>query len=393
MRVLINGACLFRPRTGVGHTTANLHRTLEATFPDDTFWLYPGGLVGGVASRVMRGPTFRSSRTATIEDRGSGSIRGLVGTVVRQAARSVYRSHLQTSARWGQFDLYHEPNFVAVKTNLPTIITVHDLSVLTHPEWHPAERVRFHERHFRNGVNSAAHVIVVSETVRQEAMDVLGLPSEKVTAVHNGLDEQYRPQPLPVVNAYRERAALHERYFLAVGTIEPRKNLGTLMRAFCDLPAAIRQRCPLVLAGGWGWKSSADREFFENVAGPLGARHLGYVAHVDLPALYAGAATLLYPSHYEGFGLPPLEMLACGGSVIASTTPAVREVLGEQARYVEPRDLEGWREAMKRAAIEPPMEPNATGIAHAMSFSWARAAEQTRKVYRKVAGVISQGER
>lgn len=385
MRVLINGACLIRPRTGVGHTTANLHRSLEQTFPTDTFWLYPGGMLGEVASRVLRRPKFLSDSNAN-----SGlSIRGMVGTVVRQAARSVYRTHLQTSAKWGRFDLYHEPNFVAVRTTLPTVLTVHDLSVLTHPEWHPAERVRFHERHFRNGVEKAAHVIVVSEAVRRETMDVLGLPGDRVTTVHNGLDDQFRPQPIEGVKAYRQRAKLPERYLLAVGTIEPRKNIGSLMRAFADLPAEIRAQCPLVLAGNWGWKSDVEREYFETTARDRGVIHLDYVGHRDLPSLYAGAAALLYPSHYEGFGLPPIEMLACGGSVIASTAPAVREVLGAHADFVDPLDLEGWREAMRRTAMGEGFDQSDEKVRHACSYSWTRAAVQTHSVYQSVLAGIS----
>ena len=302
-------------------------------------------------------------------------------------AHALHRGVFRVAARWGRFDLYHEPNFVPVRTHLPTVVTVHDLSVLLHPEWHPADRVRFHERHFRRGLADAAHVVVVSESVRRELIEFLGVAPERVTAVHNGIGENYRPQPAASVAAMRSRLGLPPRYLLAVGTIEPRKNIGTLLRAFADLPPGLREKCPLVLAGGWGWKSEPERELVRTLPGG-GVIHLGYVADDDLPALYAGAAALFYPSFYEGFGLPPVEMLACGGAVVASTAAAVREVVGRHAVLIDPHDLAGWRDALKRTVTEPDWldAVRRGGIEHAGQFSWAAAAERTFAVYQSVLG-------
>lgn len=309
--------------------------------------------------------------------------------LARALAKAAYRLHLRLAARLGRFDLYHEPNFVPVPTHLPTVVTVHDLSVILHPEWHPADRVRFHDRHFRNGIEAAEHVVVVSESVRREAIDVLGLSPDRVTAVPNGIGGQYRPQTPEAVAAVGRRLGLPPRYALAVGTIEPRKNILTLLRAFCDLPPAVRAACPLVLAGGWGWKSEPEREVFEGEARAKGVVHLGYVADDDLPGLYAGAAALFYPSFYEGFGLPPVEMLACGGGVVASTDPAVREAVGWHARLLDPRDFDGWRDALRRVAedAEYLTECRRGGVAHARRFTWDVAADRTRDVYRQVLGL------
>jgi alpha-1,3-rhamnosyl/mannosyltransferase len=229
-------------------------------------------------------------------------------------------------------------------------------------------------------------VVVVSDSVRREVIDVLGLGPDRVTTVYNGIDARFAPQSPSTIEELRQRKNLPEHYLLAVGTIEPRKNIGSLMRAFCDLPPELRERCPLVLAGGWGWKSQKEREYFETEARHRGVRHLGYVADVDLPALYGGATALLYPSHYEGFGLPPVEMLACGGAVIASTADAVREVLGPNAHFVEPLDEVGWRDAIGRAIRDFDFLEHLRrgGLEYANAFTWARAAEQTHSVYRRV---------
>jgi alpha-1,3-rhamnosyl/mannosyltransferase len=395
MRVLINGVCTLKPKTGVGHTTAELHRALARLYGEG-FWLYPGAVIGRVARRVLGTARGAAPRAAT----EGGPCARLVGAALRGgpsswasgAAKAVYRAHFRTLARWTRFDLYHEPNFVPHQTRLPTVVTVHDLSVLLFPEWHPVDRVKFHDRHFRRGLASADHVIVVSESVRREVVAQLGLAADRVTAIHNGIGDRFRPQPPDEVERTRRRLGLPPRYLLAVGTIEPRKNVGTLLRAFCDLPPALREACPLVLVGGWGWKSEPERELFETEARHRGAIHLGYVADEDLPGLYAGAAALLYPSFYEGFGLPPVEMLACGGAVVASTAAAVREVVGGHAPLLDPHDLGGWRDAMRRAVAEPDFADDLRGsVAHARRFTWDAAARRTFAVYRQVLGLPDAG--
>jgi len=384
MRVILNGVSALKPKTGVGHTTANLYRAVLELGTADEFWLYPGSAVGSLAARYLshaRPPRPIHNPTPT----GGRAYKARLTDV----AKAAYRAHLRASARWGAFDLYHEPNFVPVPTHLPTVVTVHDLSVLLNPEWHPADRVAFHERHFLRGVAHAAHVIVVSESVRQEMITTFGTPPDRVTAILNGIAPQYFPRPAETIDAVRRKLGLPSRYLLAVGTIEPRKNIRTLLRAFCDLPASSRAACPLVLAGGWGWRSESDRELFETQARPRGAVHLGYVADADLPDLYSGAEALFYPSFYEGFGLPPVEMLACGGGVVASTAAAVREVAGGHAWLLDPHDLAGWRDAMRRVIDDRRALDGCRhgGVAHARRFTWERAARQTHGLYRNVMGL------
>jgi alpha-1,3-rhamnosyl/mannosyltransferase len=304
-------------------------------------------------------------------------------------ARSAYAAHFHSIARLGRFDLYHEPNLVPFRVQLPTVVTVHDLSVILFPQWHPAERVKRYEQAFARGVETAAHILVDSDAVRLEAIRVLGLAPERVTTIHCGVSPAYRPQTPEEVTAVRRRLDLPSRYLLYVGTVEPRKNLTTLLRAFCDLPGELRAACPLILGGSWGWKSEPERELFESEARHKGARYLGYVADEDLPGLYAGAEALYYPSHYEGFGLPPVEMMACGGVCVVSTAAAVQEVVGTQAPALEPKDLEGWRDSLQRAITDRDYlaKYRPGGPAHAARFSWENAAKMTLAVYRRVLGL------
>src|SRR5262245_57767552 len=268
MRVLFNGASAIRPKTGVGHTTANLHRALVRVAPQDTFWLYPGERVRNLAARFFKPPA-----------RPTGSISppkpanpSLTKRLALRAARLGYATHFHAVARIGRFDLYHEPNLVPFRTPLPTVVTVHDLSVILFPQWHPADRVRRYEQSFARGVAAAAHILVDSDAVRAEAIRVLGLAPDRVTTIHCGVGPGFCPQSPSRIAAVRTRLDLPPRYLLYVGTVEPRKNLLTLLRAFCALPAELREACPLVLGGTWGWKSDAERELFDREGRHKGVR-------------------------------------------------------------------------------------------------------------------------
>jgi alpha-1,3-rhamnosyl/mannosyltransferase len=387
MRVVLNGLAALKPKTGVGHHVADLFAALAAD-PADHVTLYPGEFLGN-AAKAIRPAKGGGGPPAPAQPR---PVREWLARTAKSAAVAASRLHFAGFTRAFRFDLYHEPNFVPFPSRLPTVITVHDLSVLKYPQWHPADRVKQHQRHFLRGLGKAQHVIVVSEAVRQELIDELNCPPQCVTAVHNGVSPQYRPQPAEEVARVRLAYDLPDKFFLCVGTIEPRKNLTAAMRAFVGLPPAVRSACPLVLAGPWGWRSDAERELFEREGRAAGVRHIGYVPAADLPAVYSAARVLVYPSHYEGFGLPPVEMLACGGAVLASTADAVREVVAGHAWFVDADDVGGWKDALHRAATEDEFidRLRTNGARLAAMYTWERAAAETRRVYAKVLGRAEQ---
>ena len=285
-------------------------------------------------------------------------------------------------------DLYHEPNNIPLPSDLPTVVTVHDLSALLHPEWHPAHRAAEYQARFHKGVAQARRFLAVSEFTRQELIHTLGLRPDRVTRTYNGVRPGLGPMPAAEVRATLRRLGLPPRYLLYLGTIEPRKNVMTLLRAYVKLPGEVRERCPLLLVGGWGWNSADVAAFLDAEARHRGVIYTGYLPEEHVAAVMNGARALVYPSLYEGFGLPPVEMLACGGAVLCSTAGALVETVGVRAHLIEPLDEDGWRTALHRAAVDDDWlgELRRGAVEAARPFTWDRCAADTLAVYRSVCG-------
>jgi len=384
MRVVVNELATLGRRTGVGHYTAELVRCLRRLTPPATITGFPDPII----RRVRQAWSWLRRRRAA----PGGGVPG--GGVLHNHGRSVLRHYFRALTRLRGFDLYHEPNFLPLPCDLPTVATLHDLSVLLHPEWHPIDRVAAYERDFRDGLARTTHVITVSEFARQEMIRILGLRPDQVTRVYNGVRPGLCPLPPAETAAGLRRLGLPPEYLLYLGTLEPRKNLVVLMRAYCGLPEALRRRFPLLLVGGWGWRAEGVADYLESVGRAHGVRHVGYVADEHLPLLYNGARALAFPSLYEGFGLPPVEMLACGGAVLASTTGAVAETAGGAGHLIDPQDEDGWREALRRVCTSEEwwQSLRRNAVTAARPFTWERSAADTLAVYCDVLGLSAAAE-
>jgi glycosyltransferase involved in cell wall biosynthesis len=268
------------------------------------------------------------------------------------------------------------------------VVTVHDLSAVLHPEWHPAGRVALFEREFLPRVRQFAHILTVSDAARAEIIRTFNLPPDRVTRAYNGVRAGLRPRPVAETTPTLRRLGLPDTYLLHVGTLEPRKNLLMLLRAYASLPSDVRERCPLVLVGPWGWRFEELAGYYEAEAKHRNVIHLGYVAEADLPAVYAGARALVFPTWYEGFGMPAAEMLACGGAVLASDTPALTEVLGGCGFRIDPADADGWRTALRRAITDDDWRATlrAGAVERAAEFTWAHCARDTAAGYAAALG-------
>ncbi|MCI0465212.1 MAG: glycosyltransferase family 4 protein, partial [Gemmataceae bacterium] len=389
VRVVVNQLAALGLRTGIGHYTMELLRCLRDQTIVPEIHSFPEGWVRRVREWCAQvrphlegigpgRPGHGSARPPRMALR-SEALRSL-----RQLGRTLLAEHFRRVCARRGYDLYHEPNFIPLPCDCPTLATVHDLSVLLHPEWHPADRVAHFERHFERGLKQCVHILAISEFGRQEVIRTLNLPPERVTCTYMGIRRGLGPLPATHVAGVLRQLGLPPRYLLYLGTLEPRKNILTLLHAYCALPARLRSQWPLLLVGSWGWNTADLADYLQSEARHRGVIHVGYVAEEHLAVIYNGARALVYPSLYEGFGLPPVEMMACGGAVLASTAGALVETVGGQAHLVQPHDVLGWRDGMVRALEDEDWWQSLRqgAVAAARPYTWARCAADTLRVYR-----------
>lgn len=283
--------------------------------------------------------------------------------------------------------VFHGTNFFLPACVETGVATVHDLSVFKHPETHPAERIRQFDREFKASMARAAHLITDSEATRLEVMDFLSWPAEKITTVPLGVSSRFAPATAaalaPLLNQYGLR---FNSYALCVSTLEPRKKIANLLQAYQCLPLQLRDQYPLVLVGGCGWLSESLHQAIDRLAAQGWLRYLGFVPETDLPTLYAGARSFVYPSVYEGFGLPVLEAMASGIPVVTSTFTSLPEVTQNAALLLNPDDIDALANGIHTSLCDEPWRSNAVvaGRAVAETYSWDRCIEQTVAVYQKI---------
>ena len=268
-----------------------------------------------------------------------------------------------------------------------TIITAHDLSWIRFPETHPDERVRVMNELFPKALERADHVLTDASYVRQEIVEEFGIAPERITSVPLGSREIFHPRSAEECRQVLEDHGLDYRGFvLCVGTLEPRKNLELVIRAYSGLPEHFRRRHPLVMVGMKGWLTSKVESLMQPMVASGEVRLLGFTSDEDLAVLYAAANTLVYPSLYEGFGLPPLEAMASGTPVIVSDRSTLPEVVGSAGVQIAADDEAGLREALRRFDEDSLFwqQRADASLAQAVQFSWERCAQETLAIYRKV---------
>jgi alpha-1,3-rhamnosyl/mannosyltransferase len=285
-------------------------------------------------------------------------------------------------------DLVHGPNYFLPPEAAAGIVTVHDLSVFRYPDTHPEERVRAFERQFGSSLDRAFHVITDTQSVRDELVADLGVPASKVTPIALGVADEYRPREAHELRSLLEPLGLKPGgYALCVSTLEPRKKISELLRAWRELPEDMRSSTPLVLAGAKGWRNDQLHQDIRDGVTAGWLRHPGFVPEDVLVALYAGASLFIYPSIYEGFGLPTLEAMASGTPVLVADRAALREVCGDAAGYIEPDDVTAFAKEIARALTDSSWRSRARekGLERAAGFSWQKCAAETVELYRRCA--------
>ncbi len=285
---------------------------------------------------------------------------------------------------FGASDIFHATNhLLAHFGQAHTVFTLHDLIFLRYPEYHLPYNRWYLTWAMPRYLRAAEVIITPSEWSKQDALKFYGLPEDKIKVIYEAAAPTFQPIADPArLDQIRHRYGLPEKFILHVGTIEPRKNLSRLLEAFQPL-LADRPQLKLVLIGKKGWLYES---FFQHLTA-LGLQECvifpGYVAEADLPAFYQLAEVFVYPSLYEGFGLPPLEAMACGAAVVSSRSSSLPEVVGEAGLLVEPTDTAALSRAIQRVLSDPALRLALShqGLAQAQKFSWHKAVNELEQVY------------
>ena len=236
---------------------------------------------------------------------------------------------LRIGFRIRRHDLFHATNNLASVYDIPMIVTIHDLSFMRHPETHPLERLRDLSKALPKTLHYARRIIVVSQFTKDELISLFGLTENSIDVIHLGVTKDFRPRDEAILAASLKEFDLGPKaYILSVGTLEPRKNISALLHAYEMLPDSIKNRWPLAIVGMRGWKNESVAKEIETLIRKGQLNLLGYVPDDKLPFIYAGASLFVYPSLYEGFGLPPLEAMASGVPTVVSDRASLPEVVG-----------------------------------------------------------------
>jgi glycosyltransferase involved in cell wall biosynthesis len=371
MRIGLDGQPLTRPKTGVGHYTLELALALAALRPEDSFELIaPDALPENIIRETETSPNLR-----------------VVSVKANMLMRRWSTIGLPRYMRRARLDLFHGTNYQLPLMNAKrNVLTVHDLSTFTYPETHNARFARRERRRLPIMLRAASRIITPTEAIKDELTARFNLDPVRITVTPEAPRDNFFPMKHEDTTEVRQRLGIESPFILFVGTIEPRKNLQTLLRAFEQISRMRNQRTQLVLAGGAGWLT----DDFDRLVRASDFRErillTGYLMDEELRALYSSCKVFVYPSLYEGFGLPPLEAMACGAPVVASRIAAHEETLKDNARLFAPMD----ESALAKAIIDLLEDESAreslakAGFAHVASFSWRKTAEMTWEVYEAV---------
>ncbi|WP_163649467.1 glycosyltransferase family 1 protein [Modicisalibacter sp. 'Wilcox'] len=373
MKVVVNASSMTRQATGIGRYTRGLLSQLINDFsldikafdhahlwPDSqslASWLHEPGTSGGKNDGWVQ--------------RCYPLLRRLPGRFV--LARMRLKRQLNKLKRW---EVYWEPDYLPVdfSTRRPVVPVIHDMAWWRHPEYVHPVMCRQLARYLPNVVRQAARINVVSAFTRTELCERFEVEPQKIDIVSPAASHEFQPGALTAQLA--EHFMLPERYILSVATLEPRKNLSRLLRAYQALPSSLRQGCPLLLVGRRGWLDEKLRKQVDTMQASGEVRWLGYVPGSALPGLMAGATLMAYPSLYEGFGMPVLESLACGTPVLTSDVASLPEVAGDTAVYVEPTSIDSIRQGLHTLLDDTELRARLSqeGPVRAQHFSWASSA-------------------
>jgi alpha-1,3-rhamnosyl/mannosyltransferase len=381
MRLVFDISSIRFPLTGIGRYTYELAEALKRTAQLDEI-IYCAG------ARLLAGLPPPSVGDEKAEGNLKRRVMGWVREVLPLAKCCVTLKHRVVARRLRSFEratVYHGTSFYLPPVNISKVVSFHDMAVFAVPETHPVSRVRLLRWVMEEAVRHADCFVTPSEFARQEIAAFFGIHPHKIRVTPLAASHRFFPisdeRQVTFLAQYGLKPA---GYGLFVGTIEPRKNIGLLLDAYEKLPPGLRQRFPLVICGFTGWNSDDIHSRMRSLVHQGWLHYLQFVPSDHLPRLMAGARLFLFPSLYEGFGLPPLEAMQCGVPVIVSNRASLPEVVGAAAPTLNPLDVDAWAQAIQEGLENEVWRERASqhGLNRAKLFSWERCAQETMAAYR-----------
>ncbi len=372
MRLAFNATSLLSPLTGIGQYSRQLALGLKRRNDIDATFFYGAAWQKEVRNEAMPG-------AATVLPWVRKHI-----PLSYKLRRLIQEQRFAAGMRQHQFDVYHEPNILPLPFDGPSVVTIHDLSWIRHPEMHPIERVRAMNKYFEPGLHRATVLLTDSEFIKNEVVETFGIDPRRIQSIPLGVESLFRPRQAQETRLTLERNGLsHGRYLLAVGTLEPRKNLSLALKAYARLPEHVRKHYPLVLVGMKGWLNSSLETQLAPMLQSGEVKQLGYMTREELAHLISSAVTLIYPSIYEGFGLPPLEAMASAVPVIASNVSSIPEVVGSTGVLIDPMNVEAATDAMRLLIEDGDLRSRLAleALERSKNFTWEQCVERTIQSY------------
>ena len=366
MRICIDARLVFYHQAGIGQYILRLTQALAQINRDDAFVIFKS----------------RKDKTPTI-----GQANFKQQKLWTPSHHRLERLAMSVELAPFALDVLHSPDFIPPAwTRCPSVITMHDLAFMLYPRLLTRDSARYYCQ-VDVAARQADHIIAVSESTKRDTIRLLGVPQSKITVIYEAAHPLFTPAPDDYAREFvRAHYNLPQEYLLFVGTIEPRKNLPTLLRAFRRLRDDYKTETILAVAGARGWLvEEVDKVIAELNLGDA-VKFLGAVRNEELVYLYNAAKLFILPSFYEGFGLPPIEAMACGTPVVVSNVSSLPEVVGDAGILVNPADVEALTVAMWRVLTDEKLrrELRDKGLKRAQVFSWERTARETLAVYHRV---------
>jgi len=369
MRVALDGFPLSSPKTGIGHYTFELARSLAQLAPGDRF-----DLISPIP--------FTAAAASEIEQASLPNL-GFFNPRATSFRRHWWAVGLPLYLRQSQVDLFHGTNYeIPFSSRRPTVMTIHDLSFMlvgVHAQrliWRAGWRMPWMAKR-------ASRIITPSNSIKKDLCEAFDIPPDKVAVTPEAPRPVFKRREDPEL---LRRLGIEGDFILFVGTIEPRKNLRQLVKAFDQMLRNTSLSPKLVIAGGKGWMMDDFGQFIDKQGVTDRVCLTGYLQDEELCTLYSTCTVFIYPSLYEGFGLPPLEAMACGAPVITSRTPALMETVGNAARLIDPKNISDMAQAMTEMLSDQKAREHYAelGKSHVKQFSWEQTALKTLEVYRDV---------